>query len=306
MSITYTKLLSSITESTVWYEPDATRLVWITMLAMADRNGRVWASIPGLAGRARVSSDACRTAIACFLAPDPDSRTKEHEGRRIEEIDGGWHLLNHTKYRELRDTDERQAYQREWIANKRRQQKSPGDTVDDGDNVDISRPQSTQAAPAPAPSADPEKNTDTEELSTMSTNSTPAAGAPTERISKRRAKTKSSAVPISEFHAAVVGAYREICSMLPRVEVWTKQRRELLEALIQERRDAGKPADTVQYWRGYFENVAASDFLCGQKGGWRADFEWLLNPNSFRKVMEGNYANNTNGKSRPPHSSGHP
>src|ERR1700729_2946594 len=120
MSMTFTKLFSSITESTVWYEPDSTRLVWITMLAMSDRQGRVFAAIPGLAGRARVDLEATRKALTCFLSPDPDSRTKDFEGRRIEEIDGGWRLLNHAKYRELRDEEARRQYQREWVGNKRK------------------------------------------------------------------------------------------------------------------------------------------------------------------------------------------
>jgi hypothetical protein len=135
MSVTFTKLFSSITESTVWYEPDSTRLVWITMLAMSDRQGRVWASVPGLAGRARVSLESAREALKCFLSPDPDSRTKEYEGRRIEEIDGGWRLLNHAKYRELRDEEARKQYQREWV--KERRQKAS--------TVDRSLPPSTNA-----------------------------------------------------------------------------------------------------------------------------------------------------------------
>jgi hypothetical protein len=44
--------------------------------------------------------------VAKFLAPDFDSRTKDDEGRRIEEIEGGWHLLNHRKYREMASKDE--------------------------------------------------------------------------------------------------------------------------------------------------------------------------------------------------------
>ena len=107
MSMTFTKLFSSITESTVWQEDAHTRLVWITMLAMADKQGRVWASIPGLATRARVDTDSARTAIERFLSPDADSRTKLFEGRRIEEIDGGWRLLNYKKYREIRDEETR-------------------------------------------------------------------------------------------------------------------------------------------------------------------------------------------------------
>jgi hypothetical protein len=44
------------------------------------------------------------------LAPDPDSRTKTDKGRRIEEIDGGWRLINYVKYRELQDDEERREY----------------------------------------------------------------------------------------------------------------------------------------------------------------------------------------------------
>lgn len=111
--MTFTKLFSSITASTVWCRPSDTRVVWITMLAMADRNGRVWASIPGLAKEAAVSVQACRTAVDEFLAPDPDSRTKTNEGRRIEPIDGGWRLINHAKYRSIRDQEERRNYKAE-------------------------------------------------------------------------------------------------------------------------------------------------------------------------------------------------
>ena len=76
------------------------------MLAIADKNGEVHGSIPGLARIAGVSVDDCRAAVNKFLSPDPDSRTKDDEGRRIEVIDGGWSLLNHQKYREMASKDE--------------------------------------------------------------------------------------------------------------------------------------------------------------------------------------------------------
>lgn len=119
MSVTFTKLFASITESTVWCEPDTTRLCWITMLAMADARGRVWGSIPGLANRARVSVDAARTAINTFLSPDPDSRSSNNEGRRIEAIDGGWRLINHEKYRAIRDHETIKESKRTWAAKNR-------------------------------------------------------------------------------------------------------------------------------------------------------------------------------------------
>lgn len=100
----YTKLFSTIVTSTIWQEPDRTRIVWITMLALSDKNGEIHASIPGLARIAGVPTADCETAINAFLSPDSYSRTPEHEGRRIAKIDGGWELLNFQKYRLLAST----------------------------------------------------------------------------------------------------------------------------------------------------------------------------------------------------------
>ena len=113
MTDTFTKLSSGITESTIWSEPHSTRSVWVTMLAMADANGDVSASIPGLARRANATMEETEAALRCFLSPDPYSRTKENEGRRIIEIDGGWHLLNHGAYRGQRDPEARRQQNRE-------------------------------------------------------------------------------------------------------------------------------------------------------------------------------------------------
>jgi len=87
-------------------DTDRTRIVWITMLALADKNGEVQASIPGLARIAGVPLPDCEEAINKFLGPDPYSRTPDDEGRRIEKIDGGWALLNHAKYREMASREE--------------------------------------------------------------------------------------------------------------------------------------------------------------------------------------------------------
>lgn len=113
MSETFTKLFSTILYSTVWAEDNETRLVWVTMLAMADQHGYVGASVPGLAAAARVSVADVERALAKFKAPDPYSRSKEHEGRRVEDVDRGWRLLNHGKFRDLRDQEKRREQSRE-------------------------------------------------------------------------------------------------------------------------------------------------------------------------------------------------
>ena len=108
------------------------------MLAIADAEGIVSASIPGLASVSNVEQEAARSAIKTLLEPDPDSRTKDFEGRRIEEIDGGWRILNYRKYRRMLNDEERKEYKAKWIATKRLQQST---------NVDSrqSRRKSTQA-----------------------------------------------------------------------------------------------------------------------------------------------------------------
>jgi hypothetical protein len=106
---TYTKLFNSIVTSTIWTEDDKTRIVWITMLAMSDKNGEVHASIPGLARVAGVSLQDCEMAIGKLLSPDEYSRTPDNEGRRIAKIDGGWELLNHAKYRLMASREDSKA-----------------------------------------------------------------------------------------------------------------------------------------------------------------------------------------------------
>lgn len=118
---TFAKLFGSIVTSTVWGLSSDTCKVWITMLALADRDGIVEGSIPGLARVAVVSEDAVREALRLFLAPDPDSRTKKDEGRRIKEVVGGWLLINYVDHRQRASAEER----RERDAERKRQKRAP-------------------------------------------------------------------------------------------------------------------------------------------------------------------------------------
>lgn len=120
----YVKLFATLIHSTIWREDLHVKVLWITMLAMADEQGDVWASIPGLADAARVSIEQCQDALTRLSAPDPYSRTKDHEGRRIEVVDGGWRLLNYRKYRQLRDAEHRRIQVREAVRRHRTNRKS--------------------------------------------------------------------------------------------------------------------------------------------------------------------------------------
>ena len=116
----FTLLWSKILDSSIWMEEKETRLVWITLLAMKDAEGVVRAAKKALAYRARVSEDECERALSVLLAPDPQSMTPDHEGRRIAEVAGGWRILNHDLYRF--STEAKREFWREQKAEQRRKE----------------------------------------------------------------------------------------------------------------------------------------------------------------------------------------
>lgn len=95
----YSKLFSDIVTSSVWVIDNATLRVWIAMLATCDASGFVPGAIPGFASLARVSIPEMEQAVQILAGPDPYSRNKANEGRRIAETRGGWLILNYPEYR---------------------------------------------------------------------------------------------------------------------------------------------------------------------------------------------------------------
>jgi hypothetical protein len=98
---TWTPLFSSIVTSTVWGEAPHVKIVWITILALKDKAGFVAGSVPGLARVAVVTTEQCREALAVLEGADEDSKNREHEGRRIKSVEGGWVVLGHERFQKL-------------------------------------------------------------------------------------------------------------------------------------------------------------------------------------------------------------
>lgn len=73
-------------------------------------------------------------------------------------------------------------------------------------------------------------------------------------------------------------------AIIPRLSTMTPQRERFLAART---REAGKEAVAE-----VVRKAAKSDFLNGRNGrGWTADFAWMMRPNNFAKILEGNYDN---------------
>lgn len=96
----FVKLDCGILDSSLWVEDPEIRITFITMLAMCDPTGLCAATAPGIARRANLPLDVVRNALDRLESPDPDSRTPESEGRRIQRCEDGYRVLNFLKYRE--------------------------------------------------------------------------------------------------------------------------------------------------------------------------------------------------------------
>src|SRR4051812_24040527 len=97
----YAKLWSSVIHSSLWQrEAKETRLLFITMLAMADPEGYVGSSEPGLASASNLSLDEVKSALEDLQREDPHSRNPASGGRRIKKVHRGWLILNFKAHRD--------------------------------------------------------------------------------------------------------------------------------------------------------------------------------------------------------------
>ena len=131
-------LWGKILDSSLWrQESKETRLVWITMLAMKNSEGKLWSSVVGLADRAKVTLDECKQALAILSSPDAEDTSGVDEGRRIRQIQGGWEIVNHDMYRFSTEAKrefwrQQKAEQRAAEAAKKARRKGRRNTGDDG------------------------------------------------------------------------------------------------------------------------------------------------------------------------------
>lgn len=122
----YTPVFGSIFQGTLcgrW--PDTG--VWLCLLALADKHGHVDMTLPYISAVTGVPVETLGDCVTRFMEPDPQSRTKEDEGRRLRSIDAsrgwGWVVINHAKYREkarLQAKDSRRTDSGEDVQRKRR------------------------------------------------------------------------------------------------------------------------------------------------------------------------------------------
>lgn len=119
----YTKLFADLVASSIWDEDNVTRIVWVTMLALKDRDHYVRGTEVYLAAASRVTLEECQRALGKLRGPDPKSRNQREEGRRIRDEPGGWTVINGDYYQNKLSWKERKEYNRVKQAEYRKRKK---------------------------------------------------------------------------------------------------------------------------------------------------------------------------------------
>jgi uncharacterized protein YdaU (DUF1376 family) len=95
---------------------------------------------------------------------------------------------------------------------------------------------------------------------------------------------------------ALIALYHEHLPMLPRVEVVNDSRKRALSSRWREvvtdadiRKSEDIKAAGLDWFAWFFGHVSKSRFLTGKSKDWKADFDFLMAPNKFAKVIEGSY-----------------
>lgn len=135
----YNKLFTKILDSSIWLEPLATRIVWITLIATMDEDGYChFSAIENLARRAGVDIEECNAAVTILLSPDANSGDPEHEGRRIERVPGGFMVLNSEKHRDAVTREKRREQTKNRVKKYRERHSNNGNVTQCNENVTLS------------------------------------------------------------------------------------------------------------------------------------------------------------------------
>ena len=100
--ISFSPLMSEITDSSVWEEPYHVRIAWVTLMARKQSDHVAYCDAYKLKKWANLKTLAeAEDALKVLSSPDERRPGQEYEGRRIRKVEGGWEVLNGNLYEEM-------------------------------------------------------------------------------------------------------------------------------------------------------------------------------------------------------------
>lgn len=254
-------LRRQLLDSSVWEESPTVRVLWITLLLVASepgRRGTVDVTLRSLAARACLSPEETRAALDVLMGPDPRSRTKAAEGRRVEALDPsrdwGWRLVNWERYEKDRDAAG------STLRSRRIREIRANATERNG----------TQRIPSD-PTEEKEKENEKEKIE-----------------GGKARDARSSSARRRPVPADLIRTWNENRGPLPEARGLGRSRTAPARARLEEVPDLAR-------WAAAVRRIAESPFCRGEVPGkdggspWVATLDWLLRPDTLLRIEEGKY-----------------
>jgi len=261
--------------------------VWGWVIANCDQKGHIEINPRELASVLGGSRGEVEEALRFLESPDPESRTPDEDGRRLmREGQYLYRVVNFPKYRAILDEEARKEYQRRWDREHRPSGHARAKAADpapagEPTQSDSARHGPTQSdtvrhGPTNPTHTEAEAEAEAEEEETLTGLSSPAAPATAPDAAHKVVKAGLNPDHLAALWNRVTGG------LLPKVSKLTEKRRRAAKARLAEVPD-------IETWEAAIRRLAASSFARGEKGGWVADFDFLLRPDTLVKVSEGRY-----------------
>ena len=130
----YGKIFESIYDGSLYGQWEAI-VTMQQLIVLADADGVIDRTPSAIAGKTSIPQEILEKGLKILSEPDPYSRSPDSNGVRIQLIDNqrpwGWFLVNHKKYQMLRTAEDRRAYMRGYMR-ERREEESVNNSVNSG------------------------------------------------------------------------------------------------------------------------------------------------------------------------------
>ncbi|MBE3118681.1 MAG: hypothetical protein IMZ50_08000 [Candidatus Atribacteria bacterium] len=122
----YAKIFNQVFDSSI-AEDYTVRHIFMDLLVLADPRGVVDMTLEAIARRTNVPLEVVTVAMSKLCKPDPHSRSKRAQGRRLVPIadnrSWGWQIVNFEDYHHLKNEGARRDYMRSYMKRRRAERK---------------------------------------------------------------------------------------------------------------------------------------------------------------------------------------
>lgn len=125
----YGKIFDRVFTGSMYGSGPVVFAVWAYVIANTEPPGVVELNQKLLAACIGTSTEDIKAAIDYLMQPDSDSQNTDEDGRRIVHLAGlMYRVVSFEKYRDMRDTEGRKEYMRQYMAERRSKQKLTAET----------------------------------------------------------------------------------------------------------------------------------------------------------------------------------